>query len=293
MAPPWYDAAVPDGSTFSPLEPTHSVGFQSSRSARWDYRVHAHSCFELLYIHSGFGHALVGDHAGTFTPGACFLVGPALPHSFYSDGFLPNAETLVMRLLWFTPAVVARTRAQEFAALQPVLDRSRRGLVLRPPGSDRVAQALRASEQAGPGELLEAAYAVIFAFVQAAHDAPPLATPDTTGPFRTAELERLERVRQILRQRYQQPLSLEAVATQVGLSASAVNLLLRKYTRSSFLETLTAIRVDQARRLLRDTDAEMNAIAQDAGFGSLATFNRRFRAAEQKSPHEYRALHRP
>ena len=52
------------------------------------------------------------------------------------------------------------------------------------------------------------------------------------------------------------------------------------------------MRLDEAKRLLRESERDITEIAFEAGFGSLATFNRRFRADEKSTPQEFRAKHR-
>ena len=62
----------------------------------------------------------------------------------------------------------------------------------------------------------------------------------------------------------------------------------------NFNAYLNGFRLDEARQALSDTDQRevpILTIALDAGFGSLAPFNRAFREAEGCTPTEYRARH--
>ncbi len=276
--------------TVNPLPELRSFQFSHGRAARWGYHVHAHICFEIIHMTGGAGLAVVGDHDGQFLSGDCYVLAPGLPHSFSTDGFLPGGEVLDMHLLWFMPALVASDQAGEFEAYGPLLARARRGLLVRGEASQALAEALReGTRQADHIDGLVAIHRTLA--ILNAVPSQTLAAHEASGPFRSQEIARLDAVRQIMRTRFQQPLALGQVAKEAGMSASSLNHLLRKYSRSTFLEHLTALRLEEAKRLLRDGRQGISEIASLAGFGSLATFNRRFRTAEGMSPHEYRERH--
>ncbi len=276
----------------SPLEAQRSFRFSRGRGGRWGYQVHAHTTYEIIGMECGHGVAMVGDHSGAFRAGDCFAIAPGVPHSFSTDGFLPNGELVGMSLVWFQPVLVSSERAGEFAALAPMLALSRRGLKLAGPGAAAVlghlsAGASRQDPLAAYGDLLR----MLAAFAASQDAAQPLAEHETSSSFRAGEMARLDGIMRILREGFHRPLTLEGVAAEAGVSASSVNMLLRKYSRTTFLAALTRLRLERARHLLRETGGEIAQIAELSGFGSLATFHRRFRAHERMSPHEYRELH--
>ena len=84
-------------------------------------------------------------------------------------------------------------------------------------------------------------------------------------------------------------LSPAMVATLLGVSVRYVHMLFET-TGTSFSHTVTALRMAEAGRLLREMPPRPIAqIAHACGFGSLATFYRVFNASEGLTPGEFRA----
>lgn len=76
--------------------------------------------------------------------------------------------------------------------------------------------------------------------------------------------------------------------TELGLSLRrVVDIFKSEYgvTPKAYADSL---RLEEARRLLLDTDARVTDVAYQAGFGSLAAFNRFFKKETGKTPGEYR-----
>ncbi|HYD14854.1 MAG TPA: helix-turn-helix domain-containing protein [Hyphomicrobium sp.] len=99
--------------------------------------------------------------------------------------------------------------------------------------------------------------------------------------------------RQILLQNLFRPdLSPALVAEMLGVSVRQIHLLFEP-TGESFSRTLTAMRLDEARKqLLHDAVHPVADIAFACGFESLATFYRVFRRAYGMAPGDLRAAHR-
>ena len=273
-----------------PIPREQSFLLSHGYSARWSYQVHAHPCYELIWISGGHGIALVGDHQGEFHPEDLFLLAPGVPHSFHSEGFLPDGQMLELRVLYLMPSLVDSQFAIELSALSQLLSRSRLGLHFKGSLSAEIGGMLLSMKTASRLEGLGILYGILERLSQAP-DPEVLAEHETSARFRGEEMARLDSVHSILRKRYRESISLGEVAKEAGMSISTLNHLLRKYSRMTFLECLNGLRLDEARMLLRNTTEDITAIAFNAGFGSLATFNRRFRAADDMTPHEYRMQH--
>lgn len=80
------------------------------------------------------------------------------------------------------------------------------------------------------------------------------------------------------------------LAEKLGMSEQQASRIINNYFRKSFNELVNGYRVAEAReRLLAEPDAAITVIAFDAGFSSLATFNRAFKEVTGTSPTEFRA----
>ena len=89
-------------------------------------------------------------------------------------------------------------------------------------------------------------------------------------------------------------LTIGALAGKVGVPEHQLRALInRGMGHRNFASFLNSFRLDYAKRMLGDIEQArlpILTIAMDAGFASLAPFNRAFKAAEGKTPSEYRAM---
>lgn len=87
---------------------------------------------------------------------------------------------------------------------------------------------------------------------------------------------------------YRQPLSLTDVANQCYLSPNYLSRLFRERKRMTFLEMLTSVRIENAKRLLHDPSVRIYEIAEAVGYGSWKHFCRVFKEMTNTTPTEYR-----
>lgn len=85
-------------------------------------------------------------------------------------------------------------------------------------------------------------------------------------------------------------LTLEDVAAHAGFSKYHFSRLFKSYTGSSFTEYLSGCRINYAKSLLANPEISIADIAMQAGFGSIASFNRVFRKSEGCTPSEFRTF---
>lgn len=100
----------------------------------------------------------------------------------------------------------------------------------------------------------------------------------------------VERAISIMWDRYNEPLSLDAMADSAYLSRFYFSRLFRSTTGTSPGRFLTAIRLYKAKNLLLETDMSVTDIAYDVGYNSLGTFISRFTRSVGISPARYRWL---
>lgn len=85
-----------------------------------------------------------------------------------------------------------------------------------------------------------------------------------------------------------QPLRIEKLAQQSGLSWSQFQRRVRVITGLTPRQLLTKSRIEAAAQALRTSDESLSSIAFDCGFYDQAAFSRQFRSATGLTPGEYR-----
>jgi AraC-like DNA-binding protein len=102
------------------------------------------------------------------------------------------------------------------------------------------------------------------------------------------QADRLARLFEHIRQHYAEPIRVNQAMQMVFMSQSQFMKVFKCVTGITFVTHLTRVRIANALRLLRESDATIADIAAQVGFSDQSYFDRRFREAYGKSPSQYR-----
>ncbi|HTF82704.1 MAG TPA: AraC family transcriptional regulator, partial [Cytophagales bacterium] len=112
-------------------------------------------------------------------------------------------------------------------------------------------------------------------------------------PVQSNSNKELEKLIKYLGENYQNSeLSIPLVQKETGVSESKISMLLKTKFGTTFKQYLTEIRLNEAKRLLKETDLQVAEIAYLVGFGNVSHFNRVFKTGTQLSPTNYREHNR-
>ena len=89
-----------------------------------------------------------------------------------------------------------------------------------------------------------------------------------------------------------EPLTLEDVAHQIGISKSYFSHLFKDFTQMTFVDYLTKERIRRAETMFSGPKKKMIDIAFECGFTSVSSFNRTFKKIKGISPREFRTAMR-
>lgn len=115
---------------------------------------------------------------------------------------------------------------------------------------------------------------------------------DESGSTSQQRNETIEKICAYLNANYSQKLNLSGVAAQFYLSPYYLSRLFRRVTGQSIVDFINVRRIEEARRLLENTDLRINHVAEQTGFSTTAHFRRVFREQVGVSPVQYRKVHR-
>lgn len=110
----------------------------------------------------------------------------------------------------------------------------------------------------------------------------PFADPKHRGA------DRLDMIISFLHENYQNPITLQQVASLVGMSEASLNRFLRKWTGKTFVDNLNDIRIFEAASALINSSNTIAEICYQCGFNNLSNFNRIFKKRKGCTPTEYR-----
>lgn len=126
---------------------------------------------------------------------------------------------------------------------------------------------------------------LLVALVKFGHPAEP---PKVSG----RRLSHVKRVLEFIHHQGFQDIAVSRLADQVGLHRSRLAALFRKETGMSVKAYLTRHRMDEACRLLSETDLSVAEVADSVGYPSYVAFAIRFKARVRMSPLHWRERHR-
>lgn len=101
-------------------------------------------------------------------------------------------------------------------------------------------------------------------------------------------IQRVEAITVYLGSRYQQEISVDEVASAVGLHPKYLLTLFRRTCGMTLWDYVIRLRLAHAQRLLLTTDRTVLDVALEAGFGSASAFYQAFRKYESRTPAEFR-----
>jgi AraC-like DNA-binding protein len=252
------------------------------------FQWHHHPEFELTLTLNSRGQRFVGDHVGEYDDGDFVLLGPNIPHTWFSREKI-SAGPHVALVVWFHPdwADQAIQPFAELGGLRRLLTRAGRGLHFSM-AADTLRTRFSSLFECAPAERLLTLLSVLEELSR--QEANSLATKSPLKGTTAEERDRIDRVLSHLHENYVRAVSLSEIAEVACLSESGVHRMFFKHTGKTISAYLAHMRVGDACARLAGTTQPVSYIADAVGYTSLANFNRQFRALRKMSPREYRRL---
>jgi AraC-like DNA-binding protein len=107
----------------------------------------------------------------------------------------------------------------------------------------------------------------------------------------TKEYQLVQRMIRFMEEHMHEQIGLQEIAEFAGLSTSSISSMFKQETNHSVYEYLTKMRIDQACKLLSETDLKIASIASQVGYQNENSFIRSFRKLRMVTPGKYRELH--
>lgn len=112
--------------------------------------------------------------------------------------------------------------------------------------------------------------------------------PQDLGPEEAELARKIEKLINLDKIYHEPAYSRADLARELNAPEATVSRVINVHFQKTFPQLLNERRVDDAKRLLAQTDAPVRTVAEEVGFNSLATFNRVFKEMSGASPGTYR-----
>ena len=249
--------------TYEKKAPAYLNGWQGTGFRGYPLMFHNHA--ELIYVIHGSLSVTVEGEAFTLRERQLFVLFSGLAHS-YQDA--PDTQFLLML---FDPSVTAFTKTLLYQKpVFPVID----GVSFAP--------------------MLERAITLLH---QNRHKTATAYLNAILGEFlECVELEPLPKnnksmtakIMEYCMEHFTETISQKQVADALLISQSSISKLFSGRLHYNFRDYINDLRIEQAKKLLQETDQPVTEVMYACGFTNQSTFNRVFRSACGCSPKEYR-----
>jgi two-component system response regulator YesN len=100
----------------------------------------------------------------------------------------------------------------------------------------------------------------------------------------------INKLKQMIRERYSEDLNRDMLASNVFLNAGYVSRLFKRETGYSLSDYIATVRMEEAKRLLNATQLKISAVAEAVGYSHFSHFAQQFKKHTSYTPQEFRKL---
>lgn len=249
----------------------HDHKFSFSKRVNLDFGLHAQGEVELGFMLGGSCTISCGNVVDTVGAGDVFLMFPNQPHAYEGSKDV-EAYLLIVPVKRYLPAYQNILMKQ--IPFYPILRKGQwdeRVLMF-------VEQAYR--DRAAVSETVMQGYLTVI--IGKLLDVIQLQEQQTGTD------EVLRRMLEYINERYREDITRKDIARAVGYNESYVSHLFSDTMHTTLPEYIHTLRIDDACRLLLETDMPVSQIASRLGFASIRNFNRVFLKRTGISPRQFR-----
>ncbi len=249
----------------------------------FQFKWHYHPEFELTYIVKGNGYRIVGNSYEPFNDGDLVLLGSNLPHTWSgkADGDV-NSDAIVIQ--FSSEFISSFLEFNESILIKKMLESSLRGINFEP-DEQLVTKIIEITETNGVERILK----LISILDILSKKQIKLIAPNTFHNVVSRKSEvRINKVCLFIQNNFQNKIYLKEVADLIYLTESNFCKFFKKATGKTYSDYVNEIRVNEASRLLFQSDKTISQISFECGFETLSYFNRVFLNKKGITPSVYR-----
>lgn len=268
-----------------PLSENSSFLARTYRTPLFEVPWHQHVEHELILITAGEGRAMIGNSVVPYKTGELYFLGSYLPHTFQKAEPDMQAAGIVIQFrddCWGEPFL----QMPELQSIRKLLQRAAQGLKINAALTAELEPLLRSLEYNSGFQRMLGLFDCLHR-LSVKNDYIALSTQEVRT-FNPRQTERIDRIFQYTLSHFRDPISLNAVAEEAGMSVTAFCSYFKKSTKKTYIDYLNELRIGHACQLLIESNRPVNDICYESGFNTLANFNKQFQKLKGLSPTLFR-----
>lgn len=278
-----------------PKTSQQSFWIQTDNERHFYNYLHQHSEAQITLILESEGKLIAGDHVGNFCPGDIYLIGSKLPHVFVNDpeyfdeSSTKRAHSKSIFLEWkiFPPNFM---QLPEMQGISDLAKTSERGILYSSHQYPQLQKLITEIFSASP----ERRFFVLIQLLNELaliKDNTLLAIDGAARTYSEEDGKRLDSIYRFTMKEFNRKITLKEVAAISNFTINSFCRYFKKRTRKSYFDFLTEVRINQACKLLQQSELAISGICENTGFNNFSNFNRKFRELKGVSPSAYRNSH--
>jgi len=255
----------------------------------FDFPCHFHEEYELNFIYKAKGaQRIVGNHVSEIDDFELVLVGPNLPHGWFTHKC--KSSGIVEVTVQFHRNLFERSflLRDQLHSIYSLFENSQRGVSFSENVIRKNLERITAlPQQHGFESVLE--LMTLLHDLSLAEDMKLLSDSAVVGNFLNPYAKkRIDDVLNFLNKEYDKNITLADAAQVACMAVVSFSRFFRQQTGNTFVSTLNDIRIKRATEYLIATHKSITDIAYSCGFQNISNFNRLFKARKQFTPKEFR-----
>jgi AraC-like DNA-binding protein len=253
----------------------------AEKHQKWHY----HPEIELVYVNNGSGKRQVGLNLSNYNDGLLILVGSNLPHTGFTDYFDDERKEVVIQ---FKENFLGDSLKEvfEFKNIFNLLKTSKKGIAFEGDIKKKIGLAML-------GLQYETCFQKVITLITILNDLSRsknyeilnISNYNING---INENERIRKAFNFIKDNYKKEVSLENVAKEVHMTVPSFCRYFKSQTNKTFIQFLIEYRINNALKLLIQSDKDIKNICYECGFNNYSHFNRSFKKINLISPSDYR-----
>lgn len=249
---------------------------------------HYHPDYEITFTLKSAGRRFVGYNISDYEEYDFVLIGDRLPHCWITT---QSTEQIVIN---FKKEVFGSTfwNAPEMAQINQMLEKSRQGIFFdRETASEALGLIKKMEHETGFTRMLHLFELLNVMANSKGQKVLTFYHQEIKDSLKASN--RIEKIYSYILLNYQSNnISFTELSTQLNMTKSSVCKFIKKVTKKSFSEIVTETRINDACKMLSETDMFISEICFKCGFNNLSNFNRSFKKIMEVTPKEYRSIYR-
>jgi AraC-like DNA-binding protein len=265
-------------------------GFRTSYISDTSGLWHFHPEYELVLNIKSNGTRIIGDSIELFDQYDMVLIGGNIPHcwNYYRrDNTLPEKHGIMLhfKLSSIGEALLSQ---HELHCLKELFSEAERCILFSVEDAKKAEKILlQMISDKGIDKLID--FFNLIKILCSSEKKGYLCSENYKLAYDERGNKRMTDVYTYIRENYFKPIPLELISKIAGMSPFSFSRYFKQNCGAGFVEYVNRVRTNKACYLLRETEYQVNDIANECGFASISNFNKQFRKTEGISPSDYRA----